>query len=602
MNLPLPHDPAEFIGTIPVSLAVIKPSPTNPRENFPADKMAELVESVRLHGVLQPILLRPWPEDYPHPEPRPEYEIVAGERRFRAAKAAGLANIEAKVRKLSDTEVLEIQIIENLQRADLHPMEEAIGYERMLESYGYTAESLADKIGKSKAYVYARVKLTALCHEARKAFYAGKLNPSTALLIARIPITALQEKATREITDPDWRGEVMSVRNAQKHLQHKYMLRLTEAPFPVNDPDLIKKAGSCEHCPKRTGNQPADLFDDVKSADVCTDPECFAEKRQAHTQRVASAAQASGKTVITGDKAEKIMPYGSPYNIKQGLVSLDTTCFDDEKRRTYREIIDEQTVGEITLIENTRTGTFVEAVPENQLAEALKAAGIVQTKKAKDEYAAKNEKAQEERAFRKALYENIRPRVADDMEKSGLGLTRQELAIVAKAMLLNLNFVARETIVLSHLPNQEKASAEDVANFINSLATHRAAIDISLVLLDCAMYDETMPNAYSYEKTPEDLLQLAKDYQVSPEMIRIALAAKQEKSPPPPKKAAQAAGVVAPKTTPDVNEAAPAADEARPAKAKAKPKAKSEDSAPASRGERKGVKTKKVTNEKAVMA
>lgn len=190
-----------------VRVANIAPGGSNPRKAFDKAALEELAESIRRHGVLQPILLRPWPEGRRWPAKEAvegcPYELVAGERRWRAAKAAGLSTIPALIRELGDAEVLEIQVVENLQRTDLHPLEKAEGYEQLMKLHGYAVEDLAAKVGKSKGYVYARLKLCALVPEARKAFYAGHLNPSTALLIARIPVADLQKKAVQEIVIVD---------------------------------------------------------------------------------------------------------------------------------------------------------------------------------------------------------------------------------------------------------------------------------------------------------------------------------------------------------------------------------------------------------------
>lgn len=541
MNLPLPHDPADFIGTIPVSLSVIAPSPTNPRETFTEASMAEMIESVRLHGVLQPILLRPWPAEYKHPVPRPEYEIVAGERRFRAATAAGHTIIEAKVRNLTDHEVLEIQIIENLQREGLHPLEEALGYQRMMEEYGYTADSLAEKVHKSKAYIYARLKLTALAHEARKAFMSGKLNPSTALLIARIPNDKLQEKATREITDPDWKGEGMSVRAAQKHLQNNYMLRLVDATFPIDAVDLIKKAGSCEHCPKRTGNQPADLFEDVQSADVCTDPDCYHEKRQANIKRLADEAAKIGQTVVTGKDAEKIASYG---DIKQnsGLVALDRRCYEDKEKRTYREIM-AATPEQITLVEDTRKGTFIETVPAKQLASALKAAGITEGRGiGGNQQNADEKKAKIERTYRKRLLERTRQAILKDFAETGPALEKEELIMIARAMFWRTDWEGRRAIVRIWNTDAEKIEHGDVHAFQEQITTPGAMAtgDLYLLLLDCALIGETMPNAYTYQNAPDQLLDIARNSGINPAAIKQELADEARKKASPPKKAAQA--------------------------------------------------------------
>lgn len=118
----------------PVGVHTLASSPTNPRKTFDPTQMAELVQSVKEHGILTPILVRCWPANQTYSGDFPMYEVVAGERRFRAAKAAGFYLMPALVRDLTDTQVLEIQVIENLQRADLHPLEEADGYRHPTES------------------------------------------------------------------------------------------------------------------------------------------------------------------------------------------------------------------------------------------------------------------------------------------------------------------------------------------------------------------------------------------------------------------------------------------------------------------------------------
>ena len=119
---------------------------------------------------------------------------LPGRRRRGANKLAGKTTVPAIVRNLSDAEALEIQVIENLQRQDLHPLEEAEGFEVLMRENGYTADVMAEKTGKSKAYIYASLKLCALEPVPRAVFYSGRLNKSTALLVARIPIKSLQEK------------------------------------------------------------------------------------------------------------------------------------------------------------------------------------------------------------------------------------------------------------------------------------------------------------------------------------------------------------------------------------------------------------------------
>jgi ParB/RepB/Spo0J family partition protein len=228
--------------------------------------------------VLQPIVVRPLAAL----RGLAKYELVAGERRWLASKQAGLAHIQASVRVLTDEEVLEVQLVENLQRKGLHELEEAEGYDELMKLKKIGAEQLVAMVGKSRSYVYARLKLLALCPEARKSFYAGELDASRALLIARIGHHDTQRQALKDVTKGRYAGdEAMTYREAHRHILDHYMLALKNAPFDIKDPGLLPKAGDCIKCPKRTGNQ-ADLFGDVKNADVCTDPKCFDDKRQAH--------------------------------------------------------------------------------------------------------------------------------------------------------------------------------------------------------------------------------------------------------------------------------------------------------------------------------
>lgn len=286
-----------------IPLAKLQPSPFN-RKRFNEEKLKELTENVKLQGVIVPILVRPLPAD--------KFEIVAGERRWRAAKGAQLPTLPAIVRELTDAQAIELQVIENNQREDVHPLEEAEGFERLMkcqkaDGAKYTAEDIAVKIGRSRSHVFGRIKLLALCPEARQAFYDEKIDASKALLIARIGHHDTQRQALKDITKDEYGRGPLSYRDAHQHILTNYMLKLTAAPFDTKDTTLLPKAGDCGACPKRTGNQ-ADLFGDVKSADVCTDPKCFDEKRLAHYAVAARALEAKGKKVIYGEDAKKVFP------------------------------------------------------------------------------------------------------------------------------------------------------------------------------------------------------------------------------------------------------------------------------------------------------
>jgi len=145
-----------------IPLARIRESRTNPRKVFDESKLAELAENIRQHGVLQPVLVRPLPDGEAD-----TYELVAGARRFRASKIAKRECIPATVRELTDAQALELQVIENVQRVDVHPLDEAQGYAALIELQPdtYTVEGIAARVGRSPAYVNGRLRLIQLIPE-----------------------------------------------------------------------------------------------------------------------------------------------------------------------------------------------------------------------------------------------------------------------------------------------------------------------------------------------------------------------------------------------------------------------------------------------------
>lgn len=284
-----------------IELNRIRNSPDN-RKRFNAVALTELAASIKDIGVAQPILLRPVVPTVDQPE---EFEIVAGERRFRASGIAGLPTIPAMIRVLTDLQAAKIRILENLQRENPHPMEEAEGYQQLMLKHGYTADQLAEEIKKSRSYVFGRLKLCALTIDVREHFLDEKISPSIALLIARIPLPSLQIRALGDIEKPQLGGPALSYRDAHRMLQQRYMLDLGTAIFDRSNAKLVAGAGTCGKCPKRTGNQP-EIFPEL-SADVCTDPDCFGEKRAAHFETVLALAAKNGVRVFEGEERYQII-------------------------------------------------------------------------------------------------------------------------------------------------------------------------------------------------------------------------------------------------------------------------------------------------------
>ena len=320
------------------ALEHIRISSTN-RKRFNAEKLQQLADSVREKGVAQPILIRPIQptDEAPH-----AYEIVAGERRFRASIMAGLARIPAISKPMSDHDAIELQILENLQREDPHPLEEAEGYERLMLSHTYTPDQLADRLKKSRSYIHGRLKLCSLAKPLREQFYEEKFNASIAELIARLPRPDMQIAAAAELTKPDWQGSVMSFRDAREHLRRNYTVDLKGAAFSIKDASLVESAGPCTTCPQRAGNQP-DYEGDPKAGNACTLPSCHREKEAAHAAKTRQVAEAKGATVIAGKEAEKIVAnsYGS---LRKGYADVDASFYmKGGVTTTYRKLLGKRT-------------------------------------------------------------------------------------------------------------------------------------------------------------------------------------------------------------------------------------------------------------------
>ena len=165
-------------GTLQIPLEKIRAGSMQPRRTFPPEALAELTASVREKGVLQPILVRPTVDGY---------ELVAGERRFRAAESAGLALIPALVRKLTDREALEVALVENVQRADLNAIELAEGYYRLQRDFSLSQEQVADRVGKDRVTVANTVRLLKLPAPVRQAVVDGRLSAGHARTLLSAP-------------------------------------------------------------------------------------------------------------------------------------------------------------------------------------------------------------------------------------------------------------------------------------------------------------------------------------------------------------------------------------------------------------------------------
>ena len=205
-----------------ISISKLRPSPIQPRRIFEKASIAELADSIKSKGLVQPILVRP---SQSNPG---EYEIIAGERRWRAAQVAQLHEIPAVVRNLDDVESLEIAIIENVQRADLSPIEEAAGYKKLMENYGHTQEALSEIVGKSRSHVANIIRLLSLPRSIQDMISQGLISSGHARAIMN---SAFPEQLADKII-----SENLSVRQTEAIVKSKKPI---VKKLKLKDPDTL---------------------------------------------------------------------------------------------------------------------------------------------------------------------------------------------------------------------------------------------------------------------------------------------------------------------------------------------------------------------------
>lgn len=286
-----------------IPIADVIESPRNARRHYDSVKLDELAASLRRDGQLTPCLVR-WSDALGG------YELAAGHRRRRAAEIAGLATLLCLVREMSEEEFLRTLIRENQEREDLHPLDEALGFQQLLDLPGYDVAAVAAALGKSASYVYGRLHLAHLTPAAQEQFLAGKFPVSHALLIARA--TPEQQEAALKVV-ADWDGRPRPYDRFRLDLERSFHADLKGVPWKLDDATLLPAAGACLSCPKRSGTLP-DLFHDIQGANTCTNVSCHRAKRQAHIARAITEAESGGAPLvqITGRYSERLPAPGKP--------------------------------------------------------------------------------------------------------------------------------------------------------------------------------------------------------------------------------------------------------------------------------------------------
>ena len=186
------EEPAQSSGYRILPIYKVEPNPDQPRQDFDEEELQALADSIAVHGVIQPLTVRELPSGY--------YQIIAGERRWRAARLANLSDVPAVVMEADDKKAMELALIENLQRQDLNPVEEALGYQSLIEEYGMTQEEAARQVGKSRPAVANALRLLGLCPEVLEQLRCGALSAGHARAIISLKSEKKQQEAARKIT------------------------------------------------------------------------------------------------------------------------------------------------------------------------------------------------------------------------------------------------------------------------------------------------------------------------------------------------------------------------------------------------------------------
>jgi ParB family transcriptional regulator, chromosome partitioning protein len=503
MNAHVTQNSREY-RNVPVNALV--ESDSNPRKRFDENSLGELAASFKTQGVLAPLLVRELDES--------KYEVIAGARRLRAAKLAELEIVPVRIVKLTDAEAIEAQCVENLQREDIHPLEEALGFKSLLElGEPYNVCHIAGRSGKSEAYIYGRLKLADLIPPVAEAFVNDKITIGHALLIAKLPASHQQEAfaaAFRSMWTSEGNSQVLiPVRELAAWIESNILLQLASVPFDKQDETLITAAGSCVNCPKRTGFNKL-LFADVRK-DSCTDPQCFKLKLDGHIAR-------------TLEKKPELIQISSAFSTREGAPL---------GRSRYVEL----------QIKNSKTNGSVRKQPPFQkpcekMADAIVTDGgnrgqtvkVCADPTCKVHYGDKPSPQQLERdrlQNRKRIEKEkiaitARHRIlAAILERVSIPIKKADLLTVAQHFLRNVPYNRLSLIAKRHKLDIEK-SGPSCVELLQKYVSHYDESALSRLLLELSLLEPAYNNGASSDS--DLLLNTARRYRIDPETVQKAVA------------------------------------------------------------------------------
>jgi ParB family transcriptional regulator, chromosome partitioning protein len=222
--IPGTPSPELMPGVRQVQVAAISPNPMQPRHRFDPDALRELSDSIKEHGLIQPLIVTPAPDST---ELAPRYQLIAGERRWQASKLAGLATVPVIVRGASPQEMLELALVENIQRADLNPLEEANAYRQLMGDFGLTQEEVASKVGKNRTTVANALRLLKLPSEIQKEIAEETISEGHARAILTVSDEIKQKALLRAVIESG-----LSVRQTEEAARRANEPRTTERRTP----------------------------------------------------------------------------------------------------------------------------------------------------------------------------------------------------------------------------------------------------------------------------------------------------------------------------------------------------------------------------------
>ncbi len=494
----------------------IAPSKTNPRKHFDQAELEDLAKSIKEKGVIQPIVVRPALFDIRAVKQLADWEIIAGERRYRASKIAGVPTIPAIERDLDDRAVLEIQVIENLQRVDIHPLDEALGYKELLQKHGYDVDTLATKVGKSSSYIYQRLKLAELIPAAQKFFTSGVINAGHAILIARLSPEEQEEVVSEsrdgilwdnfyDVKDP----HPISVRRLAQEIRGSLYLDLARAPWKQNDTKLVPAAGACAACPKRSGANPG-LFSDITEKNICTDRGCYNQKLDAFMAR---SIHEGGLIQISTEYGPK--PKGA------GVIA----------RSKYEEIRQKEDRCKFTqkaiVVEGHGRGMTIDVCTDETCKKHHSHPNYAaSTNDYKAQEAKRQKKRREESDRRGRIFTAV-------IEKAPKKLERADLELIAKAAWKRLMNETQRTVMKVHGGLEPQKSKYGFECDKPAYKYIEAATDAELVkfMLATALGPDLSVSSYGETEKPENLLAVAKRLKVDVNKIDAAIKAEQKAKP-----------------------------------------------------------------------